>query len=729
VNQLKAAACLVIGCAVAVAGERVALADDISDVEGLLNEAIVSSASKQSEAASAAPGLSTSVTAEDLRKYGIRTLAEAIDFLVMGVTSSDNLGAGEVGARGVLLPGDRGSHFLVLVDGYVVNDPFRGGATFGPGAGIPLELIDHIEVIVGPGSVLYGSNAMFGLVNVVTKRAKDYEGARVIVESALPIGIRAAAGAGTTFTLFGLPGEIVTQLEYYKQDGPHFLFEQENTGVDQFTGQPGRHCRDCEQNGIWGGAVADDSLYAEAPSGLMRVALGDTELHVQASYYRHATPIGIGDFDDPDAGDTEKRVSVGLNHRVALSTLLDVSARGYMSYYESETAFITSRGELCPFGLVTCNYVDKGKAHWVGIELQSTWDWFRDDSFVTIVGVDARQRHVETASDTLNIETGDSLYPAAPGLDQSDVLIAGYAQQTWAATRELQLGAGARVDSDPRFDPVVTPRVVGSVLPWEGGTLKASYSTAFRAPSQDETDNATARRIQAKNLEPEEVRSFDASIEHRFGAHRMLIGGFYSEWQNLVELAQLTDAEAIEAIRNGETAVPFTPGIQLTQYRNTSDVSNYGMNTGVEGSFRSGTIQYGFTLTGAVAEKRTSSGTSHLPAAPQIFGNARTAYVFGDGLPTVAFATHFMGPRPADLSNGQFSPDPYAPSQVQLRLTLSGDVPAVKGLSYRAIANYAVADRGPYVVGPVTKAIPTQPTAELIPVDRFRTTVGLQYAF
>jgi hypothetical protein len=209
----------------------------------------------------------------------------------------------------------------------------------------------------------------------------------------------------------------------------------------------------------------------------------------------------------------------------------------------------------------------------------------------------------------------------------------------------------------------------------------------------------------------------------------MLIGGFYSEWQNLVELAQLTEAEAIDAIRNGETAVPFTPGIQLTQYRNTSDITNYGMNTGVEGSFRSGTIQYGFTLTGAIAEKRTKSGTSHLPAAPQIFGNARLAYAFGEELPTVGFATSFMGPRPADLSNGQFSPDPYAPAQVQLRLTLSGDVPKVKGLSYRAIANYAVADQGPYVVGPVTKSIPTEPTAQLIPVDRFRTTLGLQYAF
>jgi hypothetical protein len=78
---------------------------------------------------------------------------------------------------------------------------------------------------------------------------------------------------------------------------------------------------------------------------------------------------------------------------------------------------------------------------------------------------------------------------------------------------------------------------------------------------------------------------------------------------------------------------------------------------------------------------------------------------------------------------GQFSPTPYAPAQVELRLTLSGDSPFPKGLSYRAMVNYAVADRGAYVVGPVTAALPTQPTPQLIPVDRFRTTVGLQYEF
>jgi hypothetical protein len=65
---------------------------------------------------------------------------------------------------------------------------------------------------------------------------------------------------------------------------------------------------------------------------------------------------------------------------------------------------------------------------------------------------------------------------------------------------------------------------------------------------------------------------------------------------------------------------------------------------------------------------------------------------------------------------------------------VSGDVPRVAGLSYRLSANYAFADRGAYVVGPVqeisyrAQGAPI-PRAELVPVDTFRVAVGLQYDF
>lgn len=714
--------------ALALSLSEPAVAQDMSELEGVLNEAIVSSASKHSEGANSAPALATSISAEDLRKYGIRTLAEAINFLALAVNTSENLNGGEVGARGVLLTGDRGSHFLLLVDGYVVNDPLRGSTTFGAGAGIPIELIDHIEIVVGPGSVLYGSNAMFGIVNVITKRAKDYKGGHVVVESALPISIRTAAGAGAPFKLFGLAGEVTTQIEYYKQAGPALFFDAENTGVDRFTGQRGRNTRDGGPSGIWGGARADDSLYAESPSGLVRVALGNTELHVRGVYYRRAAPTGPGNFDDPDTRESETRVEAGLNHQLSVSTVLDVQARAYANYYQTRSDFVASRGVLCPFGNLNCDYVSEGSANWVGLELQSNWDWLKDGRFVTTLGADGRRSSFTWSSDTLDIDTGSRLYTAPPRLQRAGAVLAGYVQQTWLIAPPLKLNGGARIDSDPRFDAVVTPRVAAIWEAWAGGTVKLAYSSAFRAPSWDETETSTARRIQAEALQPERVRSGDLNVQHQFGAHRLTVGGFYAHWDNLVELAPLSDAEAISAIRNGQTLVPLTPGIQLVQYRNTTAVKNYGMNTGVEGSFASGRVGYGFNVSAAIADKSGDEGKTRLPVAPRIFGNARLAVTPVTAGPTLALGTYLLGPRPADLSS-HFSPGPFAQPQLELRLTVTGEVPLIEGLSYRAFANYAVAERGPYVVGPVLSETPTQPTPQLIPVDRFRSVVGLQYDF
>ena len=62
-----------------------ARAEDTSDLEGLLDESVVSAASKSPEAASTAPAMSISISAEEIRQHGIRTIDEAINFLAVGM--------------------------------------------------------------------------------------------------------------------------------------------------------------------------------------------------------------------------------------------------------------------------------------------------------------------------------------------------------------------------------------------------------------------------------------------------------------------------------------------------------------------------------------------------------------------------------------------------------------------------------------------------------------------
>jgi hypothetical protein len=129
-----------------------------------------------------------------------------------------------------------------------------------------------------------------------------------------------------------------------------------------------------------------------------------------------------------------------------------------------------------------------------------------------------------------------------------------------------------------------------------------------------------------------------------------------------------------------------------------------------------------------------------------VFGNARISYDLPGDLPNVAIAAHWMGKRYADRAFTGGWPDvqlPVAPPQLELRLTVSGPVPGIKGLTYRVGANWALANRGPYLVGPLqdsgsicaispacmTLPASGNPTPQLVPVDPFRVMGGLQYDF
>ncbi len=756
---------------------RAAHADGLGDLESLLSEQIVTSASKQAEGASSAPALSTSISADDLRRYGIKTLAEAVNFLTLGVTVAENLNGGEIGARGVLLTGDRGSHFLLLVDGHAMNEPLRGSAWFGVGAGVPMEVIDHIEVIVGAGSVLYGSNAMLGLINVVTKRAKDNAGLHLVAESSIPTSVRAGAGYARQFSLFGKEGEVSAHAEYYRQAGPYMTFGPVNTGVDAFTGNPGRNTRDVLGTGIWGGTQSSHSPFARVPAAIARITLGNFELNYRESHYDHSAPTGIGNYDDPGTQQTEVRRSFDLKYHRTLSALLDVSTRLYGDYFSFRDDLIASRGSLCPYinghNLPTCDVVDKGSAMWAGLDLQTSWDWLHDARFVTMAGADLRLNTMQTSHDKQFVDPGQaddgaSVLAASqkiPGIDASDMTLGAYLQQTWTPTPALHFNGGVRLDRDPRFSPVLVKRLSGNWEAWKNGLLKLAYAEAFRAPSWDESNDSAAGRIAANAsttlngieavaeqpginlgtpLKPETVQSIEGSIQQKLGAHRFLFGGFYSRWSNLVQLRQLSAAETTEATRNSLTA-PAATGVPMTQYQNAETIDNYGLNLAIDGSFGFDTLHYGLSGTLAEAKLKTSqvqaqaTGTAELlrngNSAPSVFGNARLAFVPGGVFPTIAVAAQFMGRRQPDqylvLADGTIE-EPFAPPQLEGRLTLSGVVPKLKHLTYRLLVDYALAGSGPYVVGPVMAVSSsqtltfTQTPPQLIPVDKLRITLGFQ---
>jgi iron complex outermembrane receptor protein len=104
-----------------------------------------------------------------------------------------------LGVRGFSRPSDYNNRVLLLVDGHGINENLYGSTTLGSGFGLDLSAIDRIEIVRGPGSALYGTGAMFAVVNVVTKSADMIDGVEVSGGAGTFGSKRGTAMAGATF--------------------------------------------------------------------------------------------------------------------------------------------------------------------------------------------------------------------------------------------------------------------------------------------------------------------------------------------------------------------------------------------------------------------------------------------------------------------------------------------------------------------------------------------------
>ncbi len=162
-NRAIAFACLVIATFVLGQDET----GDLSELslEQLLNMTIVT-ASKQEESMSESPAIVSVITARDLENKGVRSLAEALSYLPGVELTESYFGYTTVNFRGV-----RQSHYnnkvLLMINGHPSFEKVNGSFHLEQ---VPIAAIERIEVVRGPGSALYGTNAFTGVINIITKR-------------------------------------------------------------------------------------------------------------------------------------------------------------------------------------------------------------------------------------------------------------------------------------------------------------------------------------------------------------------------------------------------------------------------------------------------------------------------------------------------------------------------------------------------------------------------------
>jgi outer membrane receptor for ferrienterochelin and colicins len=702
--------CLCLCARLAVAADAPPPDDgELAKLQGLLDTGVVTSASRAQERADDAPATVTVVTADQLRRYGLRTLHEAINFLSLGLVAQDPLHAVEVGSRGVLLTADYGNHVLVLVDGHTLNEQWNGTAYFEQGLGVPIEFIDRIELIVGPGSVLYGSSAMLGVFNVVTKRARDLEGAQLHTDWSLsppqdvtsaprfdaPVSRfggtgRVALLAGHEATLLGLPLELSFAAEYYQHQGQSLTFARQD-GLSSNWGDraPGP--------GSWGGTTTNP-WWTRVSSGFVKARWGDVTLWVRGARYSRGSPaydsLGVAaDFDAPDL-EQDSWVNVELSWARTVSPRLRLLARGYFDFYDYLTTVQSSSWQLFgtsdepPSGRTpddfTFRHQQNGGATWGGVEVQGTYDWLGDGRFPLMLGLEGRLRRFRDAT-ALSLLDGEVF--ETTNVYQVDEWQAGaYLQQRARLLPQLQLNAGIRFDLQSGLVPRYAPRAaLVWTLPWEG-RLKLVFNRAYRAPSGYERfAEYAASQLPNPDLKSEIVTTGELGYEQRFGRQRLLLVGFTSRFERLVQFQQVPEEVGAEG---------------LFWYQNASALWNVGGQGLLEGAL--GRFSYGLSFTGAV-----NLTDSPLVASPGWFGNARVSYELGERLPRLSLGAAFSGERLISTAlslgpNGEtWAPGTTTvPPQLELRATVDAPVPAIKGLTLRGVVGGQVMPYSAYTVGP-----------------------------
>ena len=141
------------------------------ELDLLAQENLVYSAARYAQTIAATPANVSVISRDDIRRYGYRSVPDALKSLPGVYDAASQWPA--LGVNGVAVPGDFGSRILYLINGMPIYEPTYGGFFLDY---LDIESIERIEFVKGPGSALYGSGAVVGLVNLITRSGKDAPG-------------------------------------------------------------------------------------------------------------------------------------------------------------------------------------------------------------------------------------------------------------------------------------------------------------------------------------------------------------------------------------------------------------------------------------------------------------------------------------------------------------------------------------------------------------------------
>lgn len=456
----------------------------------------VFTASKYEQKVSEAPSSVSIITAEEIRKYGYRTLDDILNSLRSFYVVNDR-NYSYVAVRGFGLPGDYNTRFLLLIDGFRVNDNIYSSAVSGRDFLVDVNLIDRVEIIRGPSSSLYGSNAFLGVVNVITKNARYING----TEIAGSYGSFDTREARVTHGgIYGDGVEVLLSLSRFETDGDDLFFAEFD---------------DPETNN----GVAENGDYEQADNFLAKIAYGD--LALQAAYVSREKgfPTGAYEtiFNDTRNRTVDDILQLAGRYERALTSHIDLRADLTYQRYDYEGGYVYDYSEDDEPRLVVNQ--DTATGEWWGAETQLTLNQFTDHKLV--FGAEFRDNYRQ---DQANFD--EEVYLD----DRRDATEWGvYLQDEYRFHERVSLSAGLRYDAHSDYESSTNPRLGLIFQATPNTVVKLLYGTAFRAPTAYERyyndDFVTTKP--AVDLKPESIETTELAVEHTVRPGLRFVGSVY----------------------------------------------------------------------------------------------------------------------------------------------------------------------------------------------------------
>jgi len=488
--------------------------DDTFDVfDGLIKARKVKVASGVEQNISQAPAITTVITAQDIEAMGARDLDEVLE-TVPGLHVSRS----EISYRPIYVM--RGIYsrenpeILLMINGISMKSLESGNRTE-VWAGMPVQNIAQIEVIRGPGSALYGADAMSGVINIVTKQANEIKGSET--------GLR--IGSYRTTDVWMLNGyqekgfEVATSLQVFDSNGQKGIIQEDaQTQMDRFSG----------------------TNASKAPSGInlgrqgidARVDATKDHFRLQANYRtRRNVENGVPTSLDPDGRSRGDSYDLALNYKnQKLAKNLEVNAQLNFSEAHNSTRLNVfpagAFGGAYPNGMTLDGSAREQNVGAEGSMFYSGWErhllrvgaGYRyakqfDATYAANYGVDRQGNPIPFGSPLIDL-TGSpyALYPN----ESTRINEFAYIQDAWKIADNWELTSGFRYDHYSDFDRSVNPRLS---LVWQiekNLTAKLLYGKAFRAPSFRELYlNSPNNQLGNENLKPETIQMTELALDWR----------------------------------------------------------------------------------------------------------------------------------------------------------------------------------------------------------------------